>query len=79
MPVWKDMIDRCFGLEDRAFAEHPSDEIEAFALLTELRRHYVGWSEFERELRRRLDGMPKLNNKEQVKLVRCYFRIWLLD
>lgn len=79
MTIWKKMIGRCFGLEDRAFAEHPGDEQEAFALLGELRAHGVGWAEFERELRRQLNRMPELDTGDQVRLVRSYFRPWMLD
>jgi hypothetical protein len=76
---WMQMIDHCFGLKDRPFAQHPSDEETAFDLLMILRSKHIGWAEFERQLRRRLDTMPKLDTDEEVRRVRGYFRIWLLD
>lgn len=79
MKDWKSMIHWCFGLEDRPFAQHPSAEQDAFELLTELRARAVGWTTFERELRRQLNQMPKLDTEAEVSRVRGYFRIWLLD
>lgn len=79
MEKWTKLIGQCFGLEDREFAGHPSDEETAFELLAELRARYVGWSEFERELRRQLDRMPKLDTDREVRRVRGFFRPWLLD
>jgi len=76
---WTTLIGQCFGLEDRQFAGHPSDEETAFELLGELRGRHVGWSEFECELRRRLDLMPKLDTDREVQRVRGFFRPWLLD
>jgi hypothetical protein len=76
---WQTKIDHCFGLADRDFAEHPSDEATAFELLGILREKHVGWSTFERELRKRLAAMPKLDVDRQVGLVRPFFRPWLLD
>ena len=79
MKTWESMICRCFGLEDRPFGQHPSSEQDAFELLTELRSRAVGWGTFERELRRQLDRMPKLDTEAEVRRVRVYFRVWLLD
>ncbi len=79
MENWKKLIGQCFGLEDRQFAGHPSDEQTAFEVLGELRARHVGWSEFERELRRQLDRMPSLDTDREVARVRGYFRVWLLD
>ncbi len=76
---WENLIHQCFGLEDRQFAGHPSDEKTAFELLAQLRAANVGWSRLERELRRQLDSMPKLDTDEQVQRVRDFFRPWLLD
>ncbi len=79
MRNWKSMIHRCFGLEDRPFAQHPSSEQDAFELLTELRARAIGWATFERELRRQLDQMPKLDTEAEVRCVHAYYRLWLLD
>jgi len=77
MPAWTKRIDGCFGAKDRAFAEHPSDLNEAFALLTELREERVLWFEFEPELRRRLARMPQLDTEAQVERVRSFIEPWL--
>jgi hypothetical protein len=66
-------------LKNREFAGHPSDEETAFQLLAELRARHVGWSEFERELRRQLDRMPKLDTAREVRRVRGFYRPWMLD
>ncbi|GGD84314.1 hypothetical protein GCM10011515_00080 [Tsuneonella deserti] len=79
MKDWKSMIHWCFGLEDREFAQHPSDEQNAFELLTELRSRAVSWPTFERELRKQLGGMPKLDTEAEVRRVHGYFGPWLLD
>ena len=79
MKDWKSMIHWCFGLEDRPLAQPPSAEENAFELLAELRARAIGWRTFERELRRQLDRMPKLDTEAEVRRVRGYFRIWLLD
>ena len=76
---WQERIRGCFGLEDRQFAGHPSDEERAFELLTQLRQEHVGWAEFERELRQQLGRMPKLNPDDEVDRVAKYFRVWMLD
>lgn len=76
---WTKKISGCFGLEDRRFAGHPTDEQRAFELLTELRQEHVGWAEFERELRHQLGDMPKLNANNEVTRVARYFRAWMLD
>lgn len=76
---WTKKIRGCFGLEDRHFAGHPSDEQQAFELLTELRQKHIGWAEFERELRSQLGGMPKLNADGEIARVKRYFRSWMLD
>ena len=77
MGSWEIKIDRCFGLEDRPFAEHPSDLEVAFTMLAELREDRVIWEEFERVLRRRLARMSKLNTEEQVQRVRGFIEPWL--
>ena len=79
MTTWKKQIRGCFGLADRKFAGHPSDEERAFELLTQLRRENIGWEEFEDELRKQLEAMPQLHTDEQVEIVRKAYRFWLLD
>lgn len=79
MEKWTKLIGQCFGLDDRQFAGHPSDEESALELLVELRARHVGWSKFERELRRQLERMPKLETDREVRRVRSFFRPWLLD
>ena len=76
---WREMINGCFGLADRQFAGHPSDEERAFDLLAELRKKHIGWQEFEFDLRQQLGSMPKLNADAEVKRVSTYFRPWMLD
>lgn len=73
------MISQCFGLEDRRFAGHPSDEETAFELLAELRKRHIGWATFEKELRAQLANMPKLKTDEEVERVAIFFRVWMLD
>lgn len=77
--TWQQMIGRCFGLEDRHFAGHPSDENTAFELLTELRTRHIGWQMFEAELRSQLANMPKLHTEDEVARVKTFFRVWMLD
>ena len=77
MGSWENKIDRCFGLADRPFAEHPSDLEEAFTMLAELREDRVIWEEFEPVLRRHLARMPKLDTNEQVQRVRGFIEPWL--
>ena len=77
--AWQNMIQGCFGLADREFAGHPSDEQRAFELLSELRENSVGWTEFETELRSQLSNMSKLHANDQVERVASFFRMWLLD
>ncbi|MGJ8562827.1 MAG: hypothetical protein ACSHXY_04675 [Alphaproteobacteria bacterium] len=69
----------CFGLEDRKFAGHPSDEIRAFDLLQKLREDNVGWEVVEMCVRRLLLSNKKLNADEQVAEVKKYYRPWILD
>lgn len=77
MNDWKRAIGHCFGLNDRAFAEHPSDLNDAFDLLTQLRDQRVLWFEFEPELRLHLKRMPKLDTEQQVRRVRTFIEPWL--
>lgn len=74
-----DMLDACFCSGERSFAEHPGDWQTAFDVLTELRARRIGWTRVERELRRRLGDMPKLDAEAEVKRVQHYFGCWLLD
>lgn len=76
---WKDKISGCFGLDDREFAKHPSDDIRAFELLSILRNENVGWEEFSGELVKYLNNTPKPHKSDQVKRVEKFYRIWLLD
>lgn len=76
---WKNKLEHCFGLADRRFAGHPSDEQRAFEVLMELRADNVGWEEIEKVVRAFLQGNQKLHVEEQVKLVKTYFRPWVLD
>lgn len=71
------MIDGCFGLQDRPFAEHPSDLNDAFDMLIELRERRIVWFEFEPILRQRLARMPKLDAEQQVRRVRSFIEPWL--
>lgn len=79
MSTWQEKISRCFGLEDRHFAGHPSDEQEAFELLAQLRNENIGWAEFRKELANQLATMPKLNATNEINRVRKYFKVWMLD
>lgn len=76
---WKNKISGCFGLSDRSFAGHPSDEERAFELLSYLRKDHVGWAEFSEALVNYLDNCTELHTTEQVRKVEQYFRPWLLD
>ena len=76
---WEEKLHSCFGLADRRFALHPSDEEQAFEVLSELRKTHIGWGRVEEEIRRFLQGNKHLDVDAEVDRVRTFFRPWLLD
>lgn len=79
MTDWKNQIENCFGMTDKAFAVHPSDENAAFSLLTTLRNESVGWAELETETRKFLSDCASEHVDRQVSKMEGAMRFWLLD
>ncbi len=76
---WKTELQQCFGLSDRRFAGHPSDQRHAHKVLGYLIQENIGMDEVEAEVRRFLSTNPKLHADDQVDRVRLFFKAWLTD
>jgi hypothetical protein len=74
---WKLAIRGCFGVEDRRFAEHPSDQRRAYELLGYLIEQNISMKEVADELRLFLAKNPLLHADEQIDRVREFYGIWL--
>lgn len=74
---WKKKLHSCFGLEDRRFAGHPSDQRNAHELLGYLIVNNISMAEVEREVWIFLASNPKLHADEQVARVQRFFGVWL--
>ena len=77
--TWKNEIQMCFGLADRRFAGHPSDQQRAYKVLGELLEKNISMAEVEKELRDFLSGNPSLHVDEQIARVRLFYAAWLDD
>jgi len=71
----------CFGSSDLIFASHPADEERAFAWLTYLREHEIGWKEARQQLEDFLNSKraPRHHIKKQLDEARSRMKPWLTD
>jgi hypothetical protein len=77
---WQDDIGGGFAYQTAPFAVHPNDSDRAFALIAELRKTDVTWSEVETVTRRYLNGQGVSDEgfiTEQLSRVEAHFRPWL--
>jgi hypothetical protein len=74
-------LPRCFGVADRIFAGHPSDEDAAFEWLKSLRKRHIGWKAARAQIREYLKSKNarRAHIQEQVKRARLRLKPWLLD
>jgi hypothetical protein len=79
MTTWQQDLGRCFGLEDRQFAGHPSDLRTAYEMLGKLIEKNIGMSEVQLEVRRVLSNNRTLHVEDQVARVSKFLEIWLDD
>lgn len=76
---WKSMVRGCFGVADKKFARHASDQECAFDLLKTLREQGIGWRELKQELHDFLDGATADHVAAEITHAKLMMKPWLLD
>lgn len=78
---WDSKVPGCFGGSELNFASHPLYEDRAFAWLTELRKHGIGWRAARQQLEAYLasEGASAEHVSRQIESARKKLKPWLLD
>jgi hypothetical protein len=76
---WRRRIQACVTIDKMVFAGNDDEKAYAFGLLTYFRKKQIAWSEvkngFKHYFATRTNDKNKV--KEQMALVKAYFRCWL--